>query len=285
MTTIINPTFCSAIVRRVVNCVGIFLFLMLRSNGIAQSSIAYFTNSPTEVDYSYSWTLNPDNWADFYISAGPIYGTFGPDSNTFTFSSTFGTYATPDTNEFLAGDYTAMQIAGSLISDSPTNGAGWTSPGQEMLLTTEYVVEYSTNTTVSWSGPIAAISDGYIGVRFLDVDGWHYGWIHICLPPPDGSLGVIVIDSAYNTDGDAPILAGAKPTVLPAMIIGGAPNGNLRLKWASESTISYQVQFKNSLDSRLWSNLDSTVTAAGTNCVVDLPTTGSSGFYRVVKAN
>jgi hypothetical protein len=284
MTTIIQQALFSAFVRRAVKCVGILGFFMMSITGFAQSTIAYFTNSPTEVGFSYSWAVNPDNWADFYISAGPIYGTFSPDSNTFTFSSSFGTYATPDTNEFLASDYTAIQIAGSLITDSPTNGASWTSPGQQVPLTTEYVVEYTTNTIVSWSGPIAAIGDGYIGVRFLDVDGWHYGWIHICLPPPDGSLGVIALDSAYNTEGDAPILAGAKPIVLPAMIMRGAPNGNLRLKWASEPSMSYQVQFKDGLDSRLWSNLNSTVTAAGTNCAVDLPTTGSSGFYRVVKA-
>jgi len=274
------------IVRRAVIRVGCLALFAVSLTGIAQSTIAYFTNnSPTEVDWWYGWALNPDNWGDFYISAGPVYGTFGPDSNTFTFPSTFGTYGSPDTNEFLAGDYTTVQIAGSLISDSPPEGASWTSPGQEVPLTTEYVVQYPTNTTVSWSGPIAAIADGYIGVRFLAVDGWHYGWIHICLPPPVGLLGVIVLDSAYNTEGSSPILAGAKPIAVPQRTLGCVQNGYLRLQWVSDSATSYQVQFKDSLDARLWTNLDFIVMATGTNCAVDLPTTGSLGFYRVVKAN
>jgi hypothetical protein len=83
-----------------------------------------------------------------------------------------------------------------------------------------------------WSGGVAEVGVGYIGVRFNAADGLHYGWIRVRLPrggllfqplaenssptpasdqpvPVPLELMPVVVDCAYETHTNTPIRAGA----------------------------------------------------------------------------
>jgi hypothetical protein len=61
--------------------------------------------------------------------------------------------------------------------------------------------------------------------------------------------------------------------------------GFLRLRWASEIEVAYRIQAKNAFENRYWTNLEFVVTATATNMVIDVPLSGDSRFFRVVKAD
>ncbi len=126
--------------------------------------------------------------------------------------------------------------------------------------------------------------DAYMGVEF-QIDGeLHYGWVRVhCWPP--GFNGGVVTEYAYETRPGVPILAGAKPVVVPMAAPEVVRPGYLRLRWPSEVGKAYQVQTKARLDSLRWTNLDFVIPATSTETMVDLPMDGAAQFFRVIEAD
>jgi len=124
--------------------------------------------------------------------------------------------------------------------------------------------------------------DGYLGFEFTAEDGVHYGWIHI---REFAGLGGWFYEYAYERRPGVPILAAAKPVVLPTAAPEVARAGYLRLKWPSEVGTAYQVQAKTRMDAFTWTNLGFVIPATATETMVDLPMEGAAQFFRVIEAD
>ncbi len=61
----------------------------------------------------------------------------------------------------------------------------------------------------------------YMGVQFLSVDGTHFGWVRI--DAPSFEAGGVILDWAYETRSNVPILAGAvpEPSTWALIVLGG----------------------------------------------------------------
>lgn len=112
------------------------------------------------------------------------------------------------TNEFLvSGYYSSVQSFGAWIAGDPPSRAAWSTPGASALLTDQWWSLYGRDTGAQivhsgWNGPLAVSGVGYLGVRFYQPDGLHYGWIRALLNSP------MVVDWAYETRPNTPIRAG-----------------------------------------------------------------------------
>lgn len=71
---------------------------------------------------------------------------------------------------------------------------------------------YSLIAAMNTSGPLGNFFNGihYIGLEFAYGGGMHYGWMRIDSPSPDVAYGQL-LDWAYETSPNTPILAGAVP--------------------------------------------------------------------------
>ena len=71
---------------------------------------------------------------------------------------------------------------------------------------------YSLIAAMNTSGPLGNFFGGthYVGLRLEFGGGSHYGWMRIDSPSPDVAFGQL-LDWAYDTRPDAPILAGQVP--------------------------------------------------------------------------
>jgi hypothetical protein len=68
----------------------------------------------------------------------------------------------------------------------------------------------------------------YMGVRFLDIDGYHYGWIAV-FNPDDSSFEFDAFAWGYETEPGVPIIAGIPaPGTLAALAFGAALTGRRR---------------------------------------------------------
>jgi hypothetical protein len=132
----------------------------------------------------------------------------------------------------------------------------------------------------------------FMGIQFQIGSEWHYGWVRL----RGGTVGVYggilylappawILDWAYETRPDTPILTGAKPVPVLLASPGIIRHGYLRLQWPSEIGKAYQVQAKARLDAFTWTNLNFAIPASATNTMVDLPMTGAAQFFRVVEAD
>ncbi len=124
--------------------------------------------------------------------------------------------------------------------------------------------------------------DGYLGFEFMAQDGVHYGWIHI---QEFAGVGGWFYEYGYEGRPGVPILAGAKPVVVPMAAPEVARAGCLRLKWPSEIGKAYQVQTRTRMDALAWTDLGFVIPATCTETMVDLPMEGAAGFFRVVEAD
>jgi len=102
------------------------------------------------------------------------------------------------TNEVLVQtNFAAALSEGSLIvPDSAPNDFWWAR--QVSLVTHCWSPANGTSRVID---PLATMTQGYIGIRFWNADGIHYGWIRI--------REMVVLDWAYETRAGTPIKAGA----------------------------------------------------------------------------
>jgi hypothetical protein len=74
---------------------------------------------------------------------------------------------------------------------------------------------------IVWSN-FAAGEASYMGVRFSDMDGYHYGWIGVVRPDPLG-IDLDAFAWGYETEPGVPIIAGIPaPGTLAALAFGAA---------------------------------------------------------------
>ena len=179
------------------------------------------------------------------------------------------------TNAFLVQGYDASILSAgeSIGSTTPTN-SGWSGGATAMLLNFWFSPRDGTSGA---TGPLAAMGDGYLGVRFYALDGLHYGWVHL--------RWTEVLEWAYETRPGTPIKAGAKPVPVPLVPPEVARPGYLRLKFATEVGRTYQVQAKDRLDTLAWTNLSFALPASAAQMMVDLPMQSPAQFFRIVEAD
>jgi hypothetical protein len=149
--------------------------------------------------------LDSDGADDFVFPVGPMIGTTDvPMSGSWI---PFHVQAA-GTNEFLVnGYYSSVQSFGAWIGGDPPSGAVWSTPGASALLTDQWWSLHGRDiggqlVYFGWGGPLAVSGVGYLGVRFYQSDGLHYGWIRALLNSP------MVVDWAYETRPNKPIRAG-----------------------------------------------------------------------------
>ncbi len=259
-------------------CLGLSL------SASAQSTIAYFNGPAFQFLGDYEPTpldLNRDGTNDFDFSGGLFICT--ADIPVSGCTASFDVIPS-ETNAALAqGNNATMLPAGTSVGNVTFSNAVWRT--KSTMLTSIYWSQRYTNS--GWSGPLNAVGNGYFGVRFQAADGLHYGWVRARMPIQtsiyfEGSP--VILEWAYETRPNTPILAGATPTVVPSQV-QLAPPDHLRLTWQSEIGRKYQVQFKEQLGAPLWTNLDFAIVATATTTSVDFPLSSPTRFYRVVLAD
>ncbi|MDH7504204.1 MAG: hypothetical protein QHJ82_16025, partial [Verrucomicrobiota bacterium] len=78
------------------------------------------------------------------------------------------------------------------------------------------------------------------------------------------------------------IVPQAEPTLAIERIAQASTN-TVALRWAANVGRIYQVQHRDNVDAGTWSPATGEISAAKTNLSVELPLTGSSRFYRLVR--
>jgi hypothetical protein len=187
------------------------------------------------------------------------------------------------TNSLLCnGSQLLVMPAGTLIGAGTVPEATWKGYSSTALATYSFSPRFG---TAGWGGPLNTAREGYFGVRFQMTDGQHYGWVRARMPATETNtfeFTPIIMDWAYETQPDTPIKAGAVPVAAVAAPKIVRPE-KLRLEWQSQVGLTYQIQFKDRLESFGWTNLDIIVIATATNTIVDIPMKGSAGFYQAVR--
>lgn len=264
-----------------------------------QSTIAYFPGPSFPVPAAHGYSKG----VDFDADGTPefVFWSYSPictdDIPTSFCSWSFYVGAT-GTNALLVSDYALARSAGAQIGGSAPAGSTWsTTQPYGATLTASWWSLYGRivdGQTVhnGWDGTLGALTNGYLSVRFQTQDGSHYGWIRVRLPSSESGaegfpieIAPVVVEWAYETRPNTAIIAGAKPVGLPLASPEIARPGYLRLRWPSEIGKAYQVQWKANLAAPLWMNLDFVAIGATTNSAVDIPTVGTTKFFRVVEAD
>lgn len=160
---------------------------------------------PFLIPVSQNVDLDSDGADDFIFPVGPMIGTTDvPMSGSWM---PFHVQAA-GINEFLvSGYYSSVQSFGAWVGGDPPPDAVWSTPGAGALLTDQWWSLYGRDiggqlVHFGWGGPLAVSGVGYLGIRFYQPDGLHYGWIRVLLSSP------MVLDWAYETRPDKPIRAG-----------------------------------------------------------------------------
>jgi hypothetical protein len=187
-------------------------------------------------------------------------------------------------NELLLDRYSsAILEMGAGIGPQPPTNATWSVTGGASVTSTGFgASDYS-----NWSGPLGYLGEGYLGIRMPMADGWHYGWIRVHLPGGADmfSFGPIMEDWAFEPQPDTPILAGARPFVVPEQSLGIVRSGFLRIQIPTEPDRSYIVQRKQSINALDWENATYIFIATSQQIQMDLPISDEMGFYRVLEAD
>ncbi len=241
----------------------------------SQSTIAYTDGPAFQIPSEFipaTIDLDRDRSPDFsLISTFPICTADVPSS----FCSWSFYITALSTNALLIQtNYAAGLSAGDWVGPDTSSNDVWWGGGTVPLLTWWWSPRDGTSGS---RGPLAALGEGYLGVRFSGAGGMHYGWVHV--------RETIVMDWAYETRLGVPIRAGAKPVPVPLASPEVVRPSYLRLRAATEIGKAYQVQIKGQLDAFPWSNLNFVIPATTTNVMVDLPMTAPSQFFRVVEAD
>jgi hypothetical protein len=253
----------------------VYLFMVGSQWAWSQSTVAYTDGTAFQIPGEFlpaTIDLDRDGSADFgFFSSGPICTMDVPASLC---SLPFYVTALGTNSLLIQTNYAALLSAGDRIGQDTSTNEVWWGGGGVMLLTWWWSPRFGTSGS---TGPLAALGEGYLGVRFSGVDGMHYGWVHV--------RDTVVIDWAYETRPGVTIRAGAKPAPVPLASPQVVRLGYLRLTAATEIGKAYQVQVKGHLNAFPWSNLSFVIPATTTNIIVDLPMTAATQFFRVVEAD
>lgn len=207
--------------------------------------------------------------------------------------------------------------AGSRIGPEAPAETTWAGPGQASLTTLGWG-----GCARPWSGELGRLGEGYLAIKLRRAGRDHYGWVRMRLPqpvsrlptiplppfpPPPGGLDVqaawepvppvelpltglrefspVIEDWAWEPSPDTPIPAGARP--FPVRLVSGGMRraDHLRVHFISEPGRSYAVQFKPELAARGWETLGGLWIAGASQTALDLPLSGTLGFYRVIEAD
>lgn len=265
----------------IIFCLVFAVGLCLGSRTVsAQDSVRYTAGPsfsfPADGDLV-SIDLDRDGEADFSFSGGLFLCTTDiPVSGCTTSFSVIP----QGTNSLLCnGSQLAVMPAGGMIGPSSTNGT-WTAYASATLANYSFSPRFGTS---GWGGPLNALKEGYFGVRFQGVAGQHYGWVRARMAETNSvTFSPEILDWAFESQPDTAIKAGAMPVAAITAPKIVRPE-KLRIDWATEAGMTYQVQYKEKLDAPGWTNLDIVVIATGTNAIVDLPIRGAVGFYQAVR--
>lgn len=137
------------------------------------------------------------------------------------------------------------------------------------------------NTGCSSTWPRGEPRRGFIGLEFELDDGVHYGYFDVSVS--GDRVGATLYGWAYESCPGVPILAGARPEILPLRPPRVVGEGFLRLEWPAEPGKIYQVQSKGSLSDPAWSDLGFALPAVMESLMVDLPARGAAQFCRVIE--
>lgn len=223
-------------------------------------------------------------------------------------------------NQLLFRDAAALVVpAGTVIGPTPPDSAVWFSSESIALTRSDWGSCYR-----PWSDELGRLGEGYLGVKLQREGRAHYGWIRVRLPrgkplwtlspyfpdpsgpggfnPPRSTIpvptaspteppvsfaemGPVIEEWAFEPDPDQPILAGAKPVVVPLAIEGRHRPSYVRVSVTAEPGRSYGVQFKSDLTERSWVTVGGLWIATAARLQMDLPIAAGTGFYRVVEAD
>ena len=158
-----------------------------------------------------SLDMNADGTADAIFSGVWLQTTDYPSSESAIACNVSGANGA---QLLITNGYAQILSAGKVIGNSPDWSAG------TVLLTAENF-NMLANTSSGWLGPLGAKGQGYLGIQFIAADGSHYGWIQVRLLDASG-LGSFpqVVDWAFQTVPNKPILAGEKPIYFEATFTG-----------------------------------------------------------------
>lgn len=203
--------------------------------------------------------LNQDGDPDFRISQYLDFGNTGLlDAILVTpFDSVYGRTAGEVQNTY---NYPYNMMPGDSIGDD-TNwlGNGETAPG---FLVFQYDGTPYPNS--NWKGPVTG---GFLGLRILEDDGLHYGWLRLDVASDNRSF--TVKDFAYNTTAEEALQAG-EPTlsqlesILEDLTIGQHASELIFMKPESFDQVSVKILDVNgqALESFTWSDAEERVSMA-----------------------
>lgn len=178
---------------------------------------------------------------------------------------------------FLIGPELADATVGWRSADP---AQGYVSDGEEAFVGIATSCNQTSGCSSTW--PLLETQRGFVGVEFELEDGVHYGYLDLAVA---GWRPLVWLNGwAYESQPETPIVAGARPTILPLRRREVVREGYLRLEWPAEPGNTYRVQRKTSLNDAAWTDLDFVLPALGTSLMVELPMREQAQFFRVVVA-
>lgn len=182
--------------------------LTLANLACGQGSIVYSPFTFTGPGDWQPWDVNRDGTVDFTLTQSWI---ITQDVPTSGMSYSFGIRPTANNYVLGVGSDAAVLSASAEISLSPSEPGEWQHLQYGSLLVGFWSANLLQGTWSGWRGPIKDVQQGYLGLRFLATDGYHFGWLRVN-GGGDGTLATIVpVDFAWETHTGAPISAGVVP--------------------------------------------------------------------------
>jgi hypothetical protein len=278
------------------------------ANGITASTTVHFdTFSPT----LYSWEAEDYDYnGGQYIDNPPLDAYFGlsgiieVDYHELFVNTPQVKYRTSDP---MGTDVTGDLPRARFVGTNDYN-IGWFTAGEWVNFTRHYpagkyqvYARFSRGTGTNATPTLSRVTSGVgtdtqttvdIGKFSVDSHGWGtYNWIQLTdgtgpvALTLDGSTTTFRLTSTgpeANTEANANffmLVPSANPN--PVSLQASQAGGNIVLSFATESGVSYQVQYKDTLTDANWSNLGSAVVGNGAIRSVTDPTVGSKRFYRL----